>query len=135
MRQRILTLGLILATRLLLAQEAVNGASVKGQTPADSIVAPVSGNAWIDLRQNAKPGAVQNVPDWVEAVTFIPADTQTDPAALSAFRIRVAKPSSHSAILFFRLFFNDQTAARPEIVAWDESGSQVLRSGPLGVGI
>src|SRR6266550_1508337 len=135
MRQQILTLGLLLATRALFAQEAVNGASVNGKTPADPIVAPVSGNAWIDLRQSVKPGAVQSVPNWVEAVTFTPADTQTDPAALSVFRIRLARPSDHSAILFFRLFFNDQTAARPEIVAWDESGSQVLRSGPLGAGI
>jgi hypothetical protein len=135
MRQRILTFGVILATRALLAQEAVNGASINGQTPADAIVAPVTGNAWIDLRQNAKPGALQNVPHWVEAVTFTPADTQTDPAARSVYRIRLARPSGHSAILFFRLFFNDQTAARPEIVAWDESGSQVLRSGPLGAGI
>ena len=135
MRQRILTLGLILATRTLLAQEAVSNAPVKGQTPADAIVAPVSGNAWIDLRQNAKPGAVQHVPNWVEAVTFTPADTQTDPAAHSVFRIRLARPSGHSAILFFRLFFNDQTAAKPEIVAWDESGSRVLRSGSLGAGI
>jgi len=135
MRQRILMLGLILATRTLLAQEAINGASVNGQTPADAILAPLSGNGWIDLRQNAKAGAVQNVPNWVEAVTFIPADTQTDPAAHSVFRIRLARPSGHSALLFFRLFFNDQTAAKPEIVAWDESGSQVLRSGPLGAGI
>jgi hypothetical protein len=135
MRQQILTLGLILVTRALFAQEAVNGSSVNGQATADAVVAPVSGNAWIDLRQNAKSGAVQNVPTWVEAVTFTPADTQADPAALSVFRIRLARPSGHSAILFFRLFFNDQTAARPEIVAWDESGSQVLRSGPLGTGI
>ena len=135
MRQQILTLGLLLGTRALFAQEAVNGTSVNGQTPAEAIVAPVSGNAWIDLRQSVKPGAVQSVPNWVEAVTFTPADTQTDPAALSVFRIRLARPSDHSAILFFRLFFNDQTAARPEIVAWDESGSQVLRSGPLGAGI
>ena len=135
MRRRTLTLGLILATRTLLAQEAVHSVSANGQTPADSIVAPVSGNAWIDLRQNAKPGSVQHVSNWVEAVTFAPADTQTDPAAHSVFRIRLARPSGHSAILFFRLFFNDQTAAKPEIVAWDESGSQVLRSGPLGTGI
>jgi len=135
MRQRILTLGLILATRTLLAQEAVNGAPVKEQTPVDAIVAPVSGNAWIDLRQNAKPGAVQHVPNWVEAVTFTPGGTQTDPRAHSVFRIRLARPSGHSAVLFFRLFFADQTAAKPEIVAWDESGSQVLRSGPLGAGI
>ena len=135
MRQPILTVGLILATRAILAQEAVNSASINGKAPADAIVAPVSGNAWIDLRQSAKAGAVQSVPNWVEAVTFTPADTQTDPAALSVFRIRLARPSGHSSILFFRLFFNDQIAARPQIVAWDESGSQVLRSGALGAGI
>src|ERR1700758_4093526 len=129
MRQRILTLGLMVSARILLAQEAVTlDSSAAGQSPAVDIGAPVSGNAWVDLRQSAKPGAVQNVPAWVEAVTFTPADTQTDPAALSVFRIRLAKPDRHSTILFFRLFFNDQTAAHPEIVVWDESGSQVLRS-------
>src|SRR5207244_4632898 len=72
---------------------------------------------------------------WVEAVTFIPANTQADAAALSVLRIRLARPGGRASVLFFRLFFNDQTAARPEIVAWDESGSQLLRSGPLGAGI
>src|SRR5437870_2354078 len=136
MRRRILTLGLIVAVRSLLAQEAVNRDSiVAGQTSTFAITAPVSGNAWIDLRQNAKPGAVQSVPDWVEAVTFIPANTQADAAAGSVFRIRLAKPGGNASVLFFRLFFNDQTSARPEIVAWDESGSQLLRSGSLGTGI
>src|ERR1700730_3810084 len=136
MLRRILTLGLIVAVRSLLAQEAVNRDSiVAGQTSAFAVTAPVSGNAWIDLRQNAKPGAVQSVPDWVEAVTFIPANTQADGAAPSVFRIRLARPGGHASVLFFRLFFNDQTSARPEIVAWDESGSQLLRSGPLGTGI
>jgi hypothetical protein len=136
MRQRTLALGLILAARTLLAQEAINRDSIiVGIPPALAITAPVSGNAWIDLRQNAKPGAVQSVPDWVEAVTFIPADAQTNAAALSVFRIRLARPGGRASVLFFRLFFNDQTSARPEIVAWDESGSQLLRSGPLGIGI
>jgi len=135
MRQRTLTLSLILAARALLAQEAINEVTVNERNSGNTVIAPASGNGWIDLRQTAKPGAVQSVPAWVEAVTFTPANTQTDPAALSIFRIRLAKPSGHSAILFFRLFFNDKSAARPEIVAWDESGSQVLRSGPLGVGI
>src|SRR5438874_4174147 len=136
MRRRTLTLGLILAARTILAQEAVNRASiVAGQTSIFAITAPVSGNAWIDLRQNAKPGAVPSVPDWVEAVTFITADAQTNAAATSVFRIRLARPGGHASVLFFRLFFNDQTSARPEIVAWDESGSQLLRSGPLGTGI
>ena len=136
MRQRTLTWGLLLAAQTLLAQEAVNRDSrVLGRAYDTGITAPASGNAWIDLRQNAKSGAVQSVPDWVEAVNFVSTDTQADRAASSVFRIRLAKPAGHSAILFFRLFFNDQTSARPEIVAWDESGSQVLRSGALGAGI
>src|SRR5881398_3176892 len=90
MRRQTLTLGLILAARTILAQEAV---------------------------------------------TFIPADTQTNAAAPSVFRIRLARPGGRATVLFFRLFFNDQTSARPAIVAWDESGSQLLRSGPLGAGI
>src|SRR5205823_9523786 len=48
---------------------------------------------------------------------------------------RVARPSSDYQIMFFRLFFDDDAATRPEIVAWDESGTQVLRSGQLGSGI
>src|SRR5438094_5936264 len=135
MRQRILTLGLILVARTLFAQEALTlDPTVPGHT-GTSITAPVSGSAWIDLRQNAKPGAVQNAPYWVEAVTFIPAGTQADAAVPSVFRIRLARPGGRATVLFFRLFFNDQTSARPAIVAWDESGSQLLRSGPLGAGI
>src|SRR5205823_13247360 len=67
--------------------------------------------------------------------TFIPAGAPADAAAPSVFRIRLARLGGRASVLFFRLFFSDQTSARPEIVAWDESGSQVLRSGPLGVGI
>ena len=86
MRRRTLALGLILAARTLLAQEAVSRDSIlAGQSPAFAITPPVSGNAWIDLRQNAKPGAVQSVPDWVEAVTFMPPDAQTNAAAPSVF--------------------------------------------------
>src|SRR5438128_12063970 len=103
MRQRILTLGLILAARTLLAQEAVNRDSVvAGQTSAFAITAPVSGNAWIDLRQNAKPGAVHSVPDWVEAVTCLPAETRTHAAAPCVVTIRLATTGGHSRGLFFR---------------------------------
>src|SRR2546430_9086653 len=93
MHQRILTLGLVLVATIVVAQEAVYSGSIgAGQNPALAITAPVSGNGWIDLRQNAKPGAVQSAPDWVEAVTFIPAGTQADAAAPSVFRIRLARP-------------------------------------------
>ena len=102
MRQRILTLGLVLVARTLVAQEAVYRASTgAGQNPALAITAPVSGNAWIDLRQNAKSGAVQSAPDWVEAVTFIPAGTQADAPVPSVFRIRLARPGGRASVLFF----------------------------------
>ena len=78
---------------------------------------------------------MQSAPDWVEAVTFIPAGTQADARGAECVSHSAGKTRRPCQRPFFRLFFNDQTAARPEIVAWDESGSQLLRSGPLGAGI
>ena len=92
-------------------------------------------NAWIDLRQNkpahSKP---QAAPDWVEAVSLVPGQ-MPDGSPKATFRLRVAHPAGDYHILFFRLFFDDKAEARPELVCWDESGSQVLRSGALGAGI
>jgi hypothetical protein len=53
----------------------------------------------------------------------------------TVFRIRLIQPKVEYQILLFRLFFDDKADAQPEIVAWDESGTQVVRSGPLGAGI
>jgi hypothetical protein len=38
-------------------------------------------------------------------------------------------------MLFFRLFFDDNAEQKPQLIAWDESGTVVLQSGPLGAGI
>src|SRR5438445_12340382 len=56
-------------------------------------------------------------------------------APRTVFRIRVDQPAGDVQIIFFRLFFDDNANARPEVVAWDESGTQVLRSGELGSGV
>src|SRR5947199_10546848 len=53
----------------------------------------------------------------------------------SVSRIRVAQPSTNYQVLFFRLFFDDKPGQQPELIAWDESGTHVLRSGTLGSGI
>jgi hypothetical protein len=53
----------------------------------------------------------------------------------STFRIHLGQLGTDYNVLFFRLFFDDKPDARPEIIAWNESGTQVLRSGPLGAGI
>src|SRR5581483_4485135 len=92
-------------------------------------------SAWIDLRQHPRAASrPQSAPDWVEAVNMTSA-TGVDGAPRTVFRIRVSRPGNDYRIVFFRLFFDDEANARPEIVAWDELGSQVLRSGELGTGI
>ena len=123
----------ICATSSLFAQEALNNDLPK-KGPIVELHPPTQ-NAWIDLRQH--PSATsrpQSAPDWVEAVNMTAA-TGADGHPRTVFRIRVSAPSMDYKIIFFRLFFDDNANARPEIVAWDELGSQVLRSGELGSGI
>jgi hypothetical protein len=93
-------------------------------------------SAWLDLRQtsatNSKP---QAAPDWVESVTLVSvAATEGNPPK-TIFRIRLKRPRTDFQVLYFRLFFDDNQDQKPQLVAWDESGSQVLQSGPLGPGV
>ncbi|HEY6070050.1 MAG TPA: hypothetical protein VIU85_01665 [Chthoniobacterales bacterium] len=121
------------ATSSLLAQEAFSN----GLPPADESASAqsVAQSAWIDLRQHKKAASrPQSAPSWVEAVGMT-ATTGSDGRSRSVFRIRVSRPSADSQIMFLRIFFDDKADARPEIVAWDELGTQVVRSGELGSGI
>src|SRR5207247_1977183 len=56
-------------------------------------------------------------------------------SAKTIFRIRIAHPPGGYQVVYFRLFFDDNSNARPELVAWDELGTQVLRSDELGSGV
>src|SRR5213594_511523 len=105
--------------------------------PADATQQPIPESAWLDLRQNAPQNSkIQNAPAWVEGLTLLPAETtEGAPLAKSLFRIRVAQPGPEYKVLFFRLFFDDNSEQQPELVAWDESGTHVLRSGTLGTGM
>jgi hypothetical protein len=116
------------------AQEALTDAL---PAPADATEQPVPESAWLDLRQNAPQNSKpQNAPAWVEALTLLPTETtEGAPMAKSIFRIRVTQPSPDYQVLFFRLFFDDKPDQQPELVAWDESGTHVLRSGTLGAGM
>jgi hypothetical protein len=93
-------------------------------------------SAWLDLRQttaaNSKP---QAAPAWVESVTVIPVEAKEGTPAKTVFRIRLARPRADFQVLFFRLFFDDNAEQKPQLVAWDEAGTQVLQSGPLGLGL
>jgi hypothetical protein len=109
-----------------LAPQSLGPAAATGTAPE---------SAWIDLRQSAAARfTTQSAPTWVEAVSMAPTAAM-DGNANTVFRIRVAQPPGGYGVLFFRLFFDDKSDARPELVAWDESGTQILRSGQLGTGI
>src|SRR6201984_423553 len=119
------------------AQEALSDALPSPADMIGMIAHPVPESAWLDLRQTA-PGnsKMQNAPAWVEAVTLLPGETTEGGAtSKSVFRIRVAQPGPEYQVLFFRLFFDDKVNQQPELIAWDESGTHVLRSGTLGVGM
>jgi hypothetical protein len=116
------------------AQEALSDAL---PSPADPTGQSIPESAWLDLRQNAPQNSkTQNAPAWVEGLNMLPGEAKEGaPMAKSVFRIRVTQPSPDYQVLFFRLFFDDKPDRQPELIAWDESGSHVLRSGTLGVGM
>lgn len=124
---------LIGATSSALAQEAFSDGLPQKESGATE--QSTAENAWIDLRQHPSAASrPQSAPSWVEAVNMT-STTGADGMPRSVFRIRVGRPAGDYQVIFFRLFFDDNANARPELVAWDESGTQVLRSGELGSGI
>src|SRR5437667_3519027 len=127
-------LWLIGAPSSLLAQEAFNNGLP--QQESDTTAQNIAESAWIDFRQhpsaNSRP---QSAPSWVEAVSMGPTVEINGASAKTIFRIRIAHPPGDYHVLYFRLFFDDNSNARPELVAWDELGTQVLRSDELGSGV
>ena len=91
-------------------------------------------SAWLDLRQtnNATP---QVAPPWIESITLVPVQPSDGSPTHTIFRIRVQHPRSDMQSMLLRLFFEDKPQQRPSIIAWDESGTQILQSGALGAGI
>lgn len=125
---------LLLAGPWARAQEAFSGdllPRARSSTKASEV-----NSAWLDLRQdtgaNAKP---QDAPSWVESVDLVPIAAREGAQALTVFRIRLKQPQAELQMLLLRLFFDDKPGQQPLIIAWDESGSQVLRSHELGAGI
>ena len=105
-------------------------------SPADTSMQASPQSAWLDLRQIAlRNSKTQVAPAWVEALTLLPGQAIEGGGSKSIFRIRVAQPGPEYQVLFFRLFFDDKANQQPELVAWDESGTHILKSGTLGVGM
>src|SRR4051812_414742 len=93
-------------------------------------------SAWLDLRQilaaNSKP---QVTPEWVEAISIVPGRKTPGLPETTVFRVRLSHPSADPQVLFFRLFFDDNAEQKPQLTAWDESGTVVMQSAPLGAGM
>ena len=124
---------LISAASSSLAQQALPEALPPSPEVPNKSTAPEK--AWLDLRQNAPArSTTQTAPSWVESVGM-DSPRVVEGIPKSVFRIRVTKPAGDYSVLFFRLFFDDLPDLQPELVAWDESGSQVLRSGALGTAV
>jgi hypothetical protein len=118
---------LIGATSSALAQEAFSDGLPRKESGA--VEQSTAENAWIDLRQHPSAASrPQSAPSWVEAVNMT-STAGTDGKPRTVFRIRVGRPAGDYQVIFFRLFFDDNANARPELVAWDELGSQELRFG------
>ncbi|MBA3543579.1 MAG: hypothetical protein H0T83_03955, partial [Chthoniobacterales bacterium] len=114
------------------AQQALppEGAQVLKASPSAQ-AAPES--AWLDLRQNNPArSTVQVAPSWVESVSFAPGKSGSETLTKSVFRVRLTRPNDDCQIMLFRLYFDDLPEAQPELIAWDESGTQLLHSGSLG---
>jgi hypothetical protein len=132
---RIILLALLFgAVSRMYAQEALSDA-LHAPIEITPDQAPAEG-AWLDLRQNApRNSRPQEAPPWVEAVTLSATQQAGDASSKSVFRIRVTRPGPDYQVLFCRLFFDDKPGQQPELIAWDESGTNVVRSGALGSGI
>ena len=124
---------IVLAVSSTRGQDVLAG-RLAPKTPKDAAANIES--AWLDLRQlpaaNSKP---QASPDWVEAVSIVPSDKVAGVPERTVFRIRLTRPTPESQVLFFRLFFDDNPEQKPQLTAWDESGTVVMQSPPLGAGI
>ncbi|HEY1769486.1 MAG TPA: hypothetical protein VGG02_04430 [Chthoniobacterales bacterium] len=116
------------------AQDSVASDAAHSLLPSESALAAPD-SAWLDLRQvDPAHSTAQAAPSWVESVSFAATKAQPHKPQTSTFRIRILRPNNDAQILLFRLFFDDDAKKEPELIAWDESGSQVLHSGSLGEG-
>ncbi|MGZ5004442.1 MAG: hypothetical protein ACXWG7_02725 [Chthoniobacterales bacterium] len=114
------------------AQEAFNSAFSPARNPVTERRSAES--AWLDLRQ-ASNTTPQSAPHWIESIALVPVAAHDDSPAHTVFRIRVQRPRADLQLMLVRVFFDDKPQQRPMVVAWDESGTNVLQSGVLGTGI
>ncbi len=111
--------------------------------------------AWLDLRPTVPGAPPQTTPAWIESLDFLPAQTDAAKTPLapasparaegtgqgvdrtySVYRVRLQSPVAGVNDLQLRVFFDDLAGdARPFVSVWNELGTELMRSNPLGQGL
>jgi hypothetical protein len=96
---------------------------------------PTAFSVWLDLHVLSKPGAAKPaLPIWFESFQNEPVAAKDGAAPKTVYRLRLRRmPSLHRELLL-RLFFDDLAGMQPVVTAWTESGRELFRAAPLGVG-
>ena len=96
---------------------------------------PTSFSVWLDLHLLAKAGAAKPaLPIWFESFQNEPVAAKDGEPPRTVYRLRLRRmPSLHRELLL-RVFFDDITGMSPVVTAWTESGRELFRGVPMGVG-
>ncbi len=120
--------------RLLLAL-ACAAALATAQEAAVLSEQPTSFSVWLDLHLLAKAGAAKPaLPIWFESFQNEPFAAKDGEPPRTVYRLRLRRmPSLHRELLL-RVFFDDFSGLSPVVSAWTESGRELFRAAPMGVG-
>jgi hypothetical protein len=93
---------------------------------------PTPFSAWLDLQSARTFSAKQApLPIWLESVQR--STTQSPQKTTLRFRFRRLGQLSNE--IEFRVFFDDQPGQQPTLSGWTETGRELYRSQPLGLGL
>lgn len=96
---------------------------------------PTPFSVWLDLHVLAKPGATKpSLPIWFESFQNEPVKAKDGAPPKTVYRLRLRRmPSLHRELLL-RVFFDDYIGMQPVVTVWTETGRELFRAAPLGVG-
>ncbi len=139
--------GLCLAAACWIGVRPSSGQELRGE--------PSPLTAWLDLRPVSPGTRAQTTPSWIESLDFIPPRrgasklplvidhpggqgglVQGADPARSVYRLRLQRPAAAVNDLQIRVFFDDEEGSEQVYLsAWNELGTELMRSNPLGQGL
>jgi hypothetical protein len=96
---------------------------------------PTPFSVWLDLSLLSRPGAAKpSLPIWFESFQNEPVPARDGEPPLTVYRLRLRRMPSLHRELFLRVFFDDFTGIQPVVSVWTETGRELFRANPMGVG-